>query len=987
MDETRACRSMNRRAAVALLGGALALVALTMMAGWAFRQAWLVSLPSGYRMVFDTALAFAVCGLALVAGVVAPARRHAVKTLAGAALIALGTLILAEYLLGTSLGIDAPGLHAWLADPEPNPFPGRSSRVTAAGFVLAGLVFLTVPRARSVTAALAVRTLTLVLAALGAFAAIGHALSLPNMPAFYWLMQVSLATALCFVVIALALWLDWHAESWSAMHLVQREDERIAIAGAVVLAACSAVVALAVYWPMQSAVEGMLSEELMVGLKARRELLLQALDRVIERTVQVSQQPHVQRIYSAPSRQEGAADHPAMLATLADGLVRDGFSGLAFLDAQGRERSRVGQFVDASPLHLPLRHDGSRSELLWNGALVLEVRADIVVQGRRLGEVRAQQRLEQLNTTMAETAPTGIPVELVLCAARAALLHCAPSRLQQQPFDMPATLNGQRLPMSYALDGGTGIIQTNDYRGREVIAAYAPMLGAGLVLKADMAALHTPIRSRAWTLMLTVLLAIAGGSLVLRESVRPLARRLLSAREQLRVAIEGSHIAMWNLNLETSTFDRNEQWAAMLGGAPQALETPLASFHAMVHPDDLTLLRETMWAGVRRDGAFSADYRVRHASGQWHWIRSRGQVVERARDGRPLRVIGTSVDISEDKRAEHALHELNRELKALSQSNEIAAAVIRTSEEGVMVIGADLCIKSVNPAFEAITGYTAEQALGHNPKLLFSGRHDNAFFAAMHKQLNTQGSWQGEIWNRRRNGEIYPQQTSLSVLRDPQGSISHYAAVLRDRSNEYRLEAELRNLATQDGLTGIANRRSFDDVLAREWARALRDGRPLSLLMVDIDYFKRYNDRFGHPAGDECLRRVAQAIAGAVGRAGDQAARYGGEEFALILPNTDAAAAAVVAEKVRCAVAALGLPHPASDVAAFVTVSVGAATVIPTRASAPSLQHGGAATLVARADTALYQAKAGGRNRVSSAEPDSGEVAFAPVDNLASQTA
>ena len=987
MDETRACRSMNRRAAVALLGGALALVALTMMAGWAFRQAWLVSLPSGYRMVFDTAMAFAVCGLALVAGVVVPARRHAVKTLAGAALIALGTLILAEYLLGTSLGIDAPGLHAWLADPEPNPFPGRSSRVTAAGFVLAGLVFLAVPRARSVPTALAVRTLTLVLAALGVFAAIGHALSLPNMPAFYWLMQVSLATALCFVVIALALWLDWHAESWSAMHLVQREDERIAIAGAVVLAACSAVVALAVYWPMQSAVEGMLSEELMVGLKARRELLLQALDRVIERTVQVSQQPHVQRIYSAPSRQEGAADHPAMLATLADGLVRDGFSGLAFLDAQGRERSRVGQFVDASPLHLPLRHDGARSELLWNGALVLEVRADIVVQGRRLGEVRAQQRLEQLNTTMAEAAPMGIPVELVLCAARAALLHCAPSRLQQQPFDMPATLNGQRLPMSYALDGGTGIIQTNDYRGREVIAAYAPMLGAGLVLKADMAALHTPIRSRAWTLMLTVLLAIAGGSLVLRESVRPLARRLLSAREQLRVAIEGSHIAMWNLNLETSTFDRNEQWAAMLGGAPQALETPLASFHAMVHPDDLTLLRETMWAGVRRDGAFSADYRVRHASGQWHWIRSRGQVVERARDGRPLRVIGTSVDISEDKRAEHALHELNRELKALSQSNEIAAAVIRTSEECVMVIGADLCIKSVNPAFETITGYTAEQALGHNPKLLFSGRHDNAFFAAMHKQLNTQGSWQGEIWNRRRNGEIYPQQTSLSVLRDPQGNISHYAAVLRDRSNEYRLEAELRNLATQDGLTGIANRRSFDDVLAREWARALRDGRPLSLLMVDIDYFKRYNDRFGHPAGDECLRRVAQAIAGAVGRAGDQAARYGGEEFALILPNTDAAAAAVVAEKVRCAVAALGLPHPASDVAAFVTVSVGAATVIPTRASEPSLQHGGAATLVARADKALYQAKAGGRNRVSAAELDSGEDVFAPLDNPASQTA
>jgi len=295
--------------------------------------------------------------------------------------------------------------------------------------------------------------------------------------------------------------------------------------------------------------------------------------------------------------------------------------------------------------------------------------------------------------------------------------------------------------------------------------------------------------------------------------------------------------------------------------------------------------------------------------------------------------------------------------EARGESNAVSAAVIGSAAEGVMVIDAALQIESVNPTFERITGYPAIEAIGRKPSLLWSGRHADAFFVEMKAQLDGRGSWRGEIWNRRASGELYPQETSISVLRDPEGRVRHYASVFSDNTVRNQMEAKLRELSSLDGLTGIANRRSFDEALAREWARAQREGRPLSLLMMDIDHFKAYNDHHGHLAGDGCLAEVAGTIAAAVRRAGDHAARYGGEEFAVILPNADAVAAAKVAEKIRASVAALELPHGASDTAAFVTLSVGVATLTPLR----TLQ---ASELIAAADRALYQAKHAGRNRV-----------------------
>lgn len=169
----------------------------------------------------------------------------------------------------------------------------------------------------------------------------------------------------------------------------------------------------------------------------------------------------------------------------------------------------------------------------------------------------------------------------------------------------------------------------------------------------------------------------------------------------------------------------------------------------------------------------------------------------------------------------------------------------------------------------------------------------------------------------------------------------------------------LARLSHLDGLTGIPNRRSLNDVLDREWRRGSRSQRPLSLLMLDIDYFKAYNDSCGHLAGDDCLRAVAQSLKGSLGRAADFIGRYGGEEFLAILPETDESGALIVANDILSAVAGLNIPHPASPLGPTVTISIGCATAVAQREAQPDC-------LLQAADKALYQAKQEGRNRIVS---------------------
>ncbi len=298
-----------------------------------------------------------------------------------------------------------------------------------------------------------------------------------------------------------------------------------------------------------------------------------------------------------------------------------------------------------------------------------------------------------------------------------------------------------------------------------------------------------------------------------------------------------------------------------------------------------------------------------------------------------------------------------KERQKVEEKLRLMAAVIENTAEGVIITDTQGNIQIVNKSFTKITGYSEREALGNTPRLLRSGRHNEHFYNNMWRQINETGFWVGEFWNKRKNGSIYPQKTSISPVMDANGKLSHYAGIFLDITDRKIVEDELRKLSTTDGLTDVSNRRNFDFTLDMEWKRTRRDKTPLSLLMIDIDRFKLYNDTYGHLAGDKCIQSVANSLKGFANRPGDLVARYGGEEFTVLLPGVDRLNAETIAQSIRSHIEFLEIPHPTSGVSKFVSISAGVATV--------SIDHGATPSeLVELADKALYQAKRAGRNRI-----------------------
>jgi diguanylate cyclase (GGDEF)-like protein/PAS domain S-box-containing protein len=290
--------------------------------------------------------------------------------------------------------------------------------------------------------------------------------------------------------------------------------------------------------------------------------------------------------------------------------------------------------------------------------------------------------------------------------------------------------------------------------------------------------------------------------------------------------------------------------------------------------------------------------------------------------------------------------------------------IVDNALEGIVALDKDGRVSFLNRRMAAMVGYRVEEVLGR-PYLDFLAK--DQFEDAAAKQSERSQGLDG-VYERcllRKDGGRKWVQVSARAVLDAAGGYAGAFSVIIDIDARKKAEAALaasnKRLTEQsllDGLTGIANRRRFDEALAREYRRHARGGALLSLVLIDIDHFKAFNDRYGHIQGDACLRRVAEALRQNVSRAGDLVARYGGEEFACILAETDATAAAALAERLRRAVAALDIPHEASPTAGRVTISCGAAT-------ARCLPGGSPLDLLARADAQLYRAKAAGRDQAA----------------------
>jgi len=288
------------------------------------------------------------------------------------------------------------------------------------------------------------------------------------------------------------------------------------------------------------------------------------------------------------------------------------------------------------------------------------------------------------------------------------------------------------------------------------------------------------------------------------------------------------------------------------------------------------------------------------------------------------------------------------------------------SSDAIVCIGLDGSRRYVSPAFAVLTGWSVEESIAERWAGIVHP-DDRQMLAGVASRLLS-GADQVTSCFRYicKDGSLLWVEARARLLRGIDGEtqiISNVRDITERRAAEAQVDALNRELAQQastDGLTGLANRRRFDEALDQEWRRAVRDETPLSLLMIDVDRFKLYNDRHGHQRGDECLRAVAAAMAQVARRPADLTARYGGEEFVVLLPGVDAAGAAALADRVLAAVRAKRIEHEANAPAGVVTVSIGAAAVMPWT----DVEACGMAALVAGADAALYEAKRSGRNRV-----------------------
>lgn len=370
--------------------------------------------------------------------------------------------------------------------------------------------------------------------------------------------------------------------------------------------------------------------------------------------------------------------------------------------------------------------------------------------------------------------------------------------------------------------------------------------------------------------------------------------------------------------IEVTGYRRDE----LLGQTPSLIKsghTPLAVY-------------QSLWRTLEAGEVWRGELLNRKKSGELYW---EAEIITPVRDeaSGAVRYVVVKEDITQRKRHES-------ELRLLATAFETGQATLITD--------AEMRIERVNAAFTAITGYRAEEVVGETPRLFKSGRHDDAFYAALWEAVLSTGHWQGEIWNRNKAGEVYPLWQSITAVRDDNGEIRNFVAVFHNISERKRMERELARQATRDHLTGALNRRGFDDALEAALAEARCLGRPLSLLIFDLDHFKAVNDCYGHDRGDAILQALAHRVQASL-RSSDLLARWGGEEFTLLLPGTDATGARVIAERLRQMVAS------ARFAGLGVTISLGGSGYRRGDSGGELLQ---------RADAALYRAKGSGRNRV-----------------------
>lgn len=412
---------------------------------------------------------------------------------------------------------------------------------------------------------------------------------------------------------------------------------------------------------------------------------------------------------------------------------------------------------------------------------------------------------------------------------------------------------------------------------------------------------------------------------ILRRSEKSLAKAQNIAR-----------LGYWEWDVAQNSLVCSEQAYRLFGVGKESRTYTYEGFFHYVHLEDQAMVQTWLQALLAGDSVGNLDFRIVRQDGEERFVHADAEV-KRDEHGRAVQLMGIVQDITE---AKHATRQL-----ILSDN------VFENSIEGIVITDAEGVIQRINPAFSDITGYGEQEVLGQNPRILKSERHEDEFFAGMWRALVEKGQWQGEIWNRRKDGEIYPQWLTITSIRDGQGNIVNYVGVFHDMTEIKLHEEQLRYQAHHDALTGLPNRVLFHDRLGVAMAHARRDENKVAVLFLDLDNFKRINDSLGHTVGDLLLKEMAVRI-GRCLREIDSLARYGGDEFIVLFEGVEQEEDVLLAAQRIIEELVPGVSVQGHDF--FLTVSMGIA-FYPEDGQDQD-------TLIKNADTAMYRAKESGKN-------------------------
>lgn len=415
--------------------------------------------------------------------------------------------------------------------------------------------------------------------------------------------------------------------------------------------------------------------------------------------------------------------------------------------------------------------------------------------------------------------------------------------------------------------------------------------------------------------------------------------RLKLEREQLNSAQAVARIGSWELDLVTNHLWWSDEAYRIFDIDKSRFEASYEGFVDRVHPDDRAIVDKAYSDAVANQTPYSIDHRLLLADGSVRHVHEQCETIYND-DGKPVRSIGTVQDITDRMQAELAMRQASIVLEAAND------AIIMTDSKGHVI--------SVNPAFSRITGFEASEVIGQNPRIWNSGRHDADFYQDMWEQILSAGYWGGELWNRRKNGEIYPVWENITAVRDQRGEISHFVSIFSDISVIKDAESKLEYQAKHDALTGLPNRSLFASNLDLAIAYARRHKKMAAVILLDLDRFKLINDTLGHATGDQILLEVGKRLRKSA-REEDTVARLGGDEFALII--NELASPEDAAKIARKIIDLLAKPVSIQNKKLVSSSSIGIG-LFPNDAKT-------GADLVRAADTAMYRAKARGRNTFS----------------------